>query len=162
MVKVAKASRSAWRRPESVEAKRRFSGMAVAAITTHYPPPTPELASPNHSLISPLSPALLSSLHAYMQRHRAVRLFTAVVSLARLAVGSAAHTRTQSEMRPGQSCHVPELLRRRSLACKYTSACAACRTHTLPCRPAVETRQHRHSCVPLTCPFQRPAASRGG
>jgi hypothetical protein len=32
---VRRASRSAWRRPESVEAKRRFSGMAVAAITIH-------------------------------------------------------------------------------------------------------------------------------
>lgn len=50
---VGKASRSAWRRPESVEAKRRFSGMAVAvaAITTHggRPTGTPACPNPNHS-----------------------------------------------------------------------------------------------------------------
>lgn len=51
---VGKASRSAWRRPESVEAKRRFSGMAVAvavaAITTHggRPTGTPACPNPNH------------------------------------------------------------------------------------------------------------------
>jgi hypothetical protein len=57
---VQKASRSAWRRPESVEAKRRWSGMAVAAITTHRGRPTSLRAGPNpnqsrrfHSIASP-------------------------------------------------------------------------------------------------------------